>query len=613
MGRCGLLVGGSVFLLLALAACGGGGDEGGGHVRMPPPPAMMPDPEPEPEPIPEPMPEPEPEPGPLVVHVPEPVPHPNAVLPVPITGGTMPPADLPLLRPGQSGRLPVFITGKMASFNTPVAADQKIFLGIDQAIHIGPDVSTESRSGSEQRISSLRSLSTIAHDDTTILHGRATDDASVSRGTLRSYLYRDAYEYDTNGYIARFGNRPPVVHIAQGAGPEMVSDTLYAVQLLNAELPLDWQIRVSGSRDKSVASRPNDGEIIVKFLAPEVWPEARQRYISYSNVWLEFSPHSEPIDPGADLVSADTARATAAEASLESQVTELQELVADAAAQAAMEAVAIDHPVPPGFSSTINRAEIYVRSDLDADSSKESLRSFGRSRVRTLAHELLHALGRGHADPAANPESIMLLRASETDPGFYLYPLDRAALQAVYGRLEPGDGIYAIYTELEDWDARSIHVRATQGSEGDGVFGVRLQNGLPQPWAMGTAPFFNVAENTRLGGTASWDGRLVGLTPGAEAVAGDAGMTVDLSTLNGMLSFTNLERWAPDAPPGAIGTGTVWGDGDLSYLIHIEGNLFTQIGGDDGLVAGAFFGRAHEAMGGTLRRNDLGAAFGGTR
>ena len=278
-----------------------------------------------------------------------------------------------------------------------------------------------------------------------------------------------------------------------------------------------------------------------------------------------------------------------------------------------MELVPADPPVPPGISSTINRAEIYVRSDLDTDSSKESLRSFGRTRVRTLAHELLHALGRGHADPASNPESIMLLRASGTIPGFYLYPLDRAALQAVYGRLEPGDGFFAIYTELQDWDARSVHVRATQGSEGQGVFGVRLQNGLPQPWAIGTAPFFNVAENTRLGGAASWDGRLVGLTPGAEAVAGDAGMTVDLATLNGMLSFTNLEHWAPDAPPGAIGTGAVWGDGDLSYLIHIEGNLFTQIGGDDGLVAGAFFGRAHEAMGGTLRRNDLGAAFGGTR
>ena len=53
----------------------------------------------------------------------------------------------------------------------------------------------------------------------------------------------------------------------------MVRDTIYAVQLLNAELPLDWQIRVSGSRHKSAVSRPSDGEIIVKFLPPEAWPE----------------------------------------------------------------------------------------------------------------------------------------------------------------------------------------------------------------------------------------------------------------------------------------------------------------------------------------------------
>ena len=591
--RC-LLVFASLALVLVIGACAGGGEDSEGGVQVP----VVPDPGPM---------GPDPDPGPMG-------PDPNAPLPVSITGGTMPPADLPALESGDSGQYPAFITGKMANFNTPISQDQRIFLGIDQAIHIGPDVSTESRSGTGQRINSLRSLSSITHADAVIIHGSATDDASVDRNTLRSYLYRDAYEFDTNGYIARFGNAPPVVHIAQGARPEMVSDTVYAVQLLNAELPLDWQLRVSSSSDKSTASRPNDGEIVVKFLQPEAWPEEHQRYISYSNVWLEFSPHSEPIDPASDLVSADVARTAEAEASLQVQEAALEELEAVSQSQSQQATVGpIDHPVDPMFSSTINRAEIYVRSDLDADESKEALRSFGKARVRTLAHELLHALGRGHADPAYFPESIMLLTASETIPGFFLHPLDRAALQAVYGRLEPGDGVYAIYTELDDWDARSIHVRATQGSEGEGVFGVRLQNGLPQPWAIGTAPFFNLAENTRLGGTASWDGRLIGLTPGAEAVAGDTGMTVDLSTLSGMLNFTNLEHWASEAPPGAIGTGTVWGDGDLSYAISIQGNVFTQMGGDEGLVAGAFFGRAHEAMGGTLRRDDLGAAFGGKR
>ena len=102
-------------------------------------------------------------------------------------------------------------------------------------------------------------------------------------------------------------------------------------------------------------------------------------------MWLEFSPHSEPIDPGADLVSADAIRIQAAEASLEAQ----EALLAEAeAVQADASVGLIDPPVDPRFSSTINRAEIYVRSDLDADTSKKGLRSFGRTRIRTLAHEL---------------------------------------------------------------------------------------------------------------------------------------------------------------------------------------------------------------------------------
>ena len=65
--------------------------------------------------------------------------------------------------------------------------------------------------------------------------------------------------------------------------------------------------------------------------------------------------------------------------------------------------------------------------------------------------------------------------------------------------------------------------------------------------------------------------------------------------------------------PGEAGSGTDWSEGDLSYDILVTGNTFRQIGGDDGTVTGAFFGEAHEAMGGVLERTDLTAAFGGTR
>lgn len=96
-------------------------------------------------------------------------------------------------------------------------------------------------------------------------------------------------------------------------------------------------------------------------------------------------------------------------------------------------------------------------------------------------------------------------------------------------------------------------------------------------------------------------------------VTGDAALAVELATLEGRLDFTGLERWGERAAPGAPGSGTTWGDGDLGYSIRVEGNAIEQTGGDEGDVTGAFFGPAHEAMGGVLRRDDLSAGFGGTR
>ena len=96
-------------------------------------------------------------------------------------------------------------------------------------------------------------------------------------------------------------------------------------------------------------------------------------------------------------------------------------------------------------------------------------------------------------------------------------------------------------------------------------------------------------------------------------MAGAADLSVDLETLAGTADFTGLEQWAADAAPGAAGTGATWYDGDLSYGIEVRGNTFVQTGGDDGTVTGAFFGPAHEGMGGVLERDDLSAGFGGKR
>ena len=106
---------------------------------------------------------------------------------------------------------------------------------------------------------------------------------------------------------------------------------------------------------------------------------------------------------------------------------------------------------------------------------------------------------------------------------------------------------------------------------------------------------------------------MIGLTPDAEAVAGTADLSVDLATLTGTVEFAGLEQWAANTAPGAPGTGAIWDDGDLRYGIEIRGNTFVQTGGDAGTVTGAFFGPAHEGMGGVLERDDLSAGFGGKR
>lgn len=81
--------------------------------------------------------------------------------------------------------------------------------------------------------------------------------------------------------------------------------------------------------------------------------------------------------------------------------------------------------------------------------------------------------------------------------------------------------------------------------------------------------------------------------------------------LDGDLDFTSLESWS--GAPGKLGTGVMWGDGDLSYDIAVDGNVFARTGGDEGVITGAFFGASHQGMGSTLVRDDLGAGFAGTR
>ena len=216
-----------------------------------------------------------------------------------------------------------------------------------------------------------------------------------------------------------------------------------------------------------------------------------------------------------------------------------------------------------------------------------------------LVHELVHALGFGHVNPEF--ESLMNARVAYHTPfKSLLYPIDREALRALYGHMEIGQP----FESLGPWSEISTHL---QGQTEHVEYGVALRNGYAEPWASGPSPTRDLSGS----GPATWTGTLLGFTPEAAPVAGDAEIAVNLGTLRGRAGFTALEKWAAGAAPGNAGTGVMWGDGDLSYSIAVQGNTFKQTGGDEGVVTGIFTGTNHEGVGGTLERDDLTAAFGG--
>ena len=240
-------------------------------------------------------------------------------------------------------------------------------------------------------------------------------------------------------------------------------------------------------------------------------------------------------------------------------------------------------------------------------------RTIGPDRMDTLVHEILHALDRHHPDPQLFPETIMLIPAQSRD-NHTLYPLDRDALLAWYSHLRHGSTVASLAEDLGPWSDTSTHLLGEFSAGGEDIsFGVALRNGLAQPWATGPAPLTDLADNTELSGTASWSGRLLGFTPEAQPVAGAADLTITLDSLDGALEFTEMEHWSAGQAPGSAGSATLWDDGHLSYTVEVRGNTFTRIGGDSGIVTGAFLGTEHQAMGGTLQRDDLSAAFGGSR
>ena len=398
--------------------------------------------------------------------------------------------------------------------------------------------------------------------------GYVTD--GVGRETVTSYLQEDAGQ-NTNssfpdGFLARFGATPPIVRVAVGTSPELISEAVRAIQLINAALPGDWQLRFSALPAPAETDRPPDGEIHVEFAAREDWPSRITQEGNYGMaVGRATSWYSDAIRTN-------------------------------------------DPENPWTFVRVAGKAWI------------DHTRLTGTDRMETVVHEILHTLGRRHPDPARFQDTIMRIMDADGRktgavgvPGHVLHPLDREALLAVYGWLDPGDTPANIAEDLGPWASTSYHIRGDIEAVDGAAFGVAFRNGLSQPWASGPTPWTNLADNSALSGTASWEGAMIGfdLHTGSH-VGSDADLEIDLGSLAGALDFTSMEAWAT-GDVVAIGTGTMWGDGDLAYTVRVRGNTFIQTGGDQGVVTGAFFGARHEGMGGTLLRDDLKAAFGGSR
>ena len=229
-----------------------------------------------------------------------------------------------------------------------------------------------------------------------------------------------------------------------------------------------------------------------------------------------------------------------------------------------------------------------------------------RYAVILTAHELMHSLGiDGHVTSSFDTiieagNEIYRSRQGERQPASLLYPIDREALRALYGPLRHSSNPQ----DLGPWSSVSEHffVRNEHGA-----FGVANRNGYAEPWAYGVEPATSLAANTELSGTASWAGALVGFTPSSQRVVGDAGLTVNLGSMAGHAAFTDIVVVEPG------GRTPQWADGDLRYGIAVQGNVIRETGGDAGRLTGVFAGRSHEAVGGTLERSDLTAAFGAVR
>ena len=360
-----------------------------------------------------------------------------------------------------------------------------------------------------------------------------------------------------DGKISRFSVAPAIRIIGPEADEVDIELINRAVRLVNTALPLEWQMRITG-RDPNVSFR-------------DVFEWRVRTGKACGLICTTQAPNTIDVEVVPSATFAGTA------------------------------GIGYGQKFEPAIGRTTDYTVI-EKAYIQLNASNYTVQGDGVA-VGVVAHEIIHALGLESHVPST---FLSIMRNDYSLSGEFLYAVDREALRARYSRLEIGDSP----SDLGEWARTAWHIH---GNGEHAAFGVALRNGYAEPYAHGYTPEIDLVDNSALTGVAAWEGILLGFTPDAMSVAGDATLSVTLETLTGSAAFTSLESWSAGKAPGGVGTGETWGDGDLGYSIAVTGNTFKQTGGDAGILTGAFFGSGHEGMGGTLERDDLTAAFGGKR
>ena len=276
----------------------------------------------------------------------------------------------------------------------PATPPKLRFIDLDGVMHVGAAVAVP-----DAQVPPIAS-----HGDTTLFYGFVRD--GVGAAEIIAYLQADTVAPLSDDGVdnmddqiippfLRFGATPPTVWVAKGTPAELVDETVRVIQLINAALPRQWQLQFSQEPGLAGAFGVADGEILVEFAAQEDWSH----------------PDVPPVS----------------------------EAIAIGLAEPVFRIVSGGNPGSP-FGIEIIAGQVWV----------DPTRTDGEERLGVIAHEIIHLLGRNHADPAVFPKTIMVAGGGEGPSEHVLHPLDREALVAVYDRLEPGAAPDSVADALGD-------------------------------------------------------------------------------------------------------------------------------------------------------------------